>query len=100
MQIENLTPTHRVVTDYFLVTENRMVPCNEHGEPDVGWTAPEGAVLRKFQKQFRLCKCGSGLESRWVHDDLGLPLGRACSKCEDKLLSKFNPTSMYEEEID
>jgi len=37
------------------------------------------------------CTCGSGKQSVWILDARGIPVGRACIDCEEKLKAKFRP---------
>jgi hypothetical protein len=39
----------------------------------------------------RPCTCGSGQMSRWINDARGIPLHRACPKCEAEKAKKFRP---------
>ena len=37
------------------------------------------------------CHCGSGELSYIVYDARGIPVGKACDECEEKLKSKYRP---------
>lgn len=39
----------------------------------------------------RACHCGSGEMSYIVWDARGIPVGKACVKCEEKLRAKYRP---------
>lgn len=46
------------------------------------------------------CKCGSGLESRWINDGYGIPLDKVCPDCEEKVLNKYRPDILDHYECD
>ena len=49
------------------------------------------------------CFCGSGKESRQVHDSQGVYLLRVCDSCEEKQLKKLRPvilTGYTQEAVD
>ena len=56
--------------------------------------------------QSRLCKCGSGLPSRWYLDARGIELEKCCPKCWPKEKKKYredvlnDPNYPTEEDID
>ena len=39
----------------------------------------------------RVCSCGSGLMSDWMHDARGIPVSRVCDKCRDEKMSRYRP---------
>lgn len=39
----------------------------------------------------RPCPCGSGKESWWLNDARGIPCGRVCDDCEDRVRAKYRP---------
>jgi hypothetical protein len=49
--------------------------------------------VQTYERHFtiRLCECGSGLESEWLTDGNGIALCRACSRCKDRKLARYNP---------
>ena len=39
----------------------------------------------------RVCSCGSGEPSYWLHDGQGIELCRACDACEEEKLARYRP---------
>lgn len=37
------------------------------------------------------CKCGSGLNAKWVNDARGIPLAKVCPACREEVLSRYRP---------
>jgi hypothetical protein len=51
----------------------------------------------------RPCSCGSGLESWWEYDALGIPLCRVCERCQQEKLAQYRPeilTGYTQEDVD
>ena len=44
-----------------------------------------------FPDHERTCHCGSGERDRVIYDARGIPVGKACVQCEDKLRAKYKP---------
>lgn len=45
-----------------------------------------------------VCSCGSNLPDYWLADGYGIPLCKACDKCESQKLKRYRPDikSAYE----
>lgn len=39
----------------------------------------------------RPCPCGSGHDSWWLKDARGIPCGRVCDNCIDRVKAKYRP---------
>ena len=37
------------------------------------------------------CRCGSGLDMRWMNDCQGIPLTQVCDDCQKIKMKKYNP---------
>lgn len=38
---------------------------------------------------YKVCTCGSGLQSSWQHDARGIELCRTCIKCHDMKMQRY-----------
>lgn len=39
----------------------------------------------------KTCECGSNIKSRWVYDAKGIPVFKACIKCEEEQKRGYRP---------